>query len=257
MQKARFQNKTNQISGIWILRSLLIALVAQNTCQAFLFLPTAKTVAMYKMRKTFVPVHVENLKRQQLLATTTSLSSTNANFQQEIVTSQLLSVDLSAQVSDGLQAFVFVLVGIVVLLAAASTYVTQSLIPGQMDKLSILVAQEKPEAYEKIAQQLEEGQRLKDRPDLIAQLVEAGVDLMKDEKEEEMEFLVQLLRKEMNKNIYAMGAKEEREQNLESIIKVAESSLGMSKEDFVAKVDKNTDSKYLTESAKELADLLR
>mmetsp|Transcript_27465 Transcript_27465/g.41586 ORF Transcript_27465/g.41586 Transcript_27465/m.41586 type:complete len:258 (+) Transcript_27465:171-944(+) len=251
LKKRLSHGRTTENSAGWILRLLLVALMTNSICHAFTILPAARIVTMSPMRTIFNPTHSGVETYQKVLSTATSMSLTDSNFHN--LPTPVVSIDFAAQAPDMLRTVVFGLVGIMVLVAAVSTYVTQSLIPEQMDKLSVLVAKEKPEEYEKISQQLEEGQRLKDRPDLMKQLVEAGVDLMKDEKEEEMAFLIDIIRKEKNRKV----DDEESEENMENIIKSAESTLGMTIEEFVAKVDKNADSKYLTDNAKELADLLR
>lgn len=259
-KKRLSHRRTTENSAGWILRLPLVAIMTNNICHAFTRLPAARIAAMSPIRTICNPTHSGIETNQNLLSTATSLSLTDSDFHnlplnvhQELFTTPVISIDFAAQAPDIFRTVVFGLVGIMVLVAAISTYVTQSLIPEQMDKLSVLVAKEKPEEYEKISQQLEEGQRLRDRPDLMKQLVEAGVDLMKDEKEEEMAFLIDIIRKEKNRKV----DEEESDENMENIIKSAESTLGMTIEEFIAKVDKNADSKYLTDNAKELADLLR
>jgi hypothetical protein len=158
----------------------------------------------------------------------------------------MISLDLSTQVSDGIRTAVLVLVAFMVLAAAISAFVTQSVLPGQMENLSQLVEQDNPEVFSEIQQKLDKGQTIRDRPDLMAELVEAGMNVMQKESEGEMENLLKMVQK-----------KQEDGAGIESIKELLEATFGMTIQEFIAKVDKNPNSKYLTETTKDLAEVLR
>ena len=152
---------------------------------------------------------------------------------------------------DTLRNITLLLVGLLVVAVAGTAFVTQSVIPDQMDKLAQLVAKENPEAFRKITQELEEGQSIRQRPDLMSKLVEAGVDLMKEESTQEMETLRQLVQQELAKENC------DDSEGWKQLQKPIETTLGMTIDEFIAKVEKNKDSEYLTETAKDLASLLK
>eukprot|EP00586_Coscinodiscus_wailesii_P022209 CAMPEP_0172504096 /NCGR_PEP_ID=MMETSP1066-20121228/175337_1 /TAXON_ID=671091 /ORGANISM="Coscinodiscus wailesii, Strain CCMP2513" /LENGTH=289 /DNA_ID=CAMNT_0013280109 /DNA_START=34 /DNA_END=900 /DNA_ORIENTATION=- len=187
----------------------------------------------FPLTKRISSTKIEALSEASL--TTTKVSS-----------SFLLGMDLSAQVPDAIRIAVLGIVAITVIVSATSVYVTQSVVPGQLEKLAMLVEQENPERYAEIQSKLAEGEKLTDRPDLIGQLAEAGITMMMEEDEGELELLLATVKE-----------KKEKGDDLEILRESLEAAFGMSVEEYIAKVDKNFSSQYLTKSGKELANILR
>jgi hypothetical protein len=155
-------------------------------------------------------------------------------------------------------------VGILFLLiigtVALAFFVQQSVVPEQMNKLAWMVKEELSEQWEAITSQLKKGERVRDRPDLIAALTQAGFELMKDESESEMKQLILMIQNQtpMDNN----GGDDDdglsiRGDDLLKSRKVIEATIGSSIEEFVAKADKNQDSTFLTRTRGELARLLK
>lgn len=160
--------------------------------------------------------------------------------------SEILSVDFSAEVPDGIRIVTLVAVGIMILIAALSAFVTQSVLPSQLSNLGALVETENPDLYAKIQSKLEPNQTFRDRPDLMRELVEAGIQAMQQESDQDAQRIL-----DMVKDKQAQG------DGILSIQELVEAKIEMSIEEFVAKVDDNPDSQYLTETTKELAEALR
>jgi hypothetical protein len=204
-------------------------LLSLTRCCAAFVLPAASRIAF-----TRSPLMV----RRQVLP--------NNDFFIGSSSTSMISLDFSSQVSDGIRTAVLVLVAFMVLAAAVSAFVTQSVLPSQMEKLALLVEQDNPERFSEIQQKLDDGQTIRDRPDLMAELVEAGINVMQQENEEEMENILKMVQK-----------KKEDGAGIESIKEPMEAALGMTIQEFIAKVDKNPNSEYLTGTTKDLAEVLR
>jgi hypothetical protein len=159
----------------------------------------------------------------------------------------LLSLDFGAQASDGVRTAVFGVVGVLLFLAAASTYIAQAVVPEQMNNMALMVQESKPEIWDEITSQLQEGERVRDRPDLMTQLTDAAVDLMKDETEEELKRLAIMIRAQKDFDMDGMEALRE---NIEGAV-------GCTIDEFVQRVEANKDSKFLSAGRRELAELLQ
>mmetsp|Transcript_20584 Transcript_20584/g.23619 ORF Transcript_20584/g.23619 Transcript_20584/m.23619 type:complete len:231 (-) Transcript_20584:84-776(-) len=159
--------------------------------------------------------------------------------------SVLLATDFSAPVPDGIINIVYGILIIAILIAAFTTYISRSFVPEQMNSVALMVRDQTPEKWDEIQSKLNQGERVRDRPDLMAELVEAGIGLMKEETDEEMTLLINLLKKK--------GSDEN------TIIERAsiESVVGCSIEDFVRKAETNADSQYMTDTRLLLAELLK
>mmetsp|Transcript_19453 Transcript_19453/g.27498 ORF Transcript_19453/g.27498 Transcript_19453/m.27498 type:complete len:231 (+) Transcript_19453:190-882(+) len=208
-------------------------LLSIASCRAFV-LPQSKTAAFAFIGRVHSPsTRVDALPQSSLLPDVGGSDIT-------------LGIDLSSQVSDGLRFLVIGLVAIMVIISAISLFVTQSVIPEQMGKLAMLVEQESPERYAEIQSKLADGEKITDRPDLMAELAEVGVDMMKDESEEELQRLLTKVKE-----------KKEKGEDLEIFREPLEATFGTTIEEYVEKVDNNLSSQYLTSAGKELADILR
>ena len=180
--------------------------------------------------------------------------STSGNEVIDNISSQSISLEFSTQVSDGIRVVVFVVVALLLVVAALSTFVTQSVLPQQMENLSQLVADENPTAFGEIVAKLEDGQNLKDRPDLMSELVEIGVDLMKKEDDDEMENVLQMVKDKKKKND---DDDNDDKLDIESLREPLEAAVGMTIEEFIDLVDKNPNSKYMTDTKRELAQIFK
>jgi hypothetical protein len=161
--------------------------------------------------------------------------------------SLMLGLDFSSQVDDGVRNLVLGIVVIMVLVSALSVYVTQSVLPEQMNNLAVMVKEEYPERWQELESKLNEGERIRDRPDLMTELTEMGVTMMKDESEQEMKSLIVMINEKKSQGgegIYIMR-------------EPIEATLRCSIEDFVSKAETNADSEYLTNDRKELSELLK
>jgi hypothetical protein len=163
--------------------------------------------------------------------------------------SLMLGLDLSSQVDDGVRNFVIGIVVVMILVSALSVYITQSLLPEQMNTLALMVKEDYPERWQELESKLNEGERIRDRPDLMSELAEIGVMMMKDESEQEMKELIVLINKKKSQ--------EGEDVLLDSLRERIEASLGCSIEDFLSKAETNSDSKYFTNAGKELSELLK
>jgi hypothetical protein len=143
-------------------------------------------------------------------------------------------------------------IAILVALAAATTvYVQQSVIPEQINNMAVMVRDSQPEVWADIVAELGADERVRDRPDLISKVTDAALELMKDETEESMKRLVVMIKNEQQNDEKGVGS------NMSNLRPAIEAAVGCSIGDFLAKVDKNANSEYLSTDRKELAELLR
>lgn len=161
--------------------------------------------------------------------------------------SLMLGLDFSSQVSDDVRNVVIGIVVIMVLVSALSVYVTQSVVPEQMNNLALMVKKEYPERWQELESKLNEGERMRDRPDLMTELTEIGMTMMKDESEQEMKRLVIMINE----------TKKQGDKDVDSLRQTIEATLGCSIEDFVSKAETNSGSKFLSDDRKELSELLK
>ena len=159
----------------------------------------------------------------------------------------MLGLDFSSQVSDDVRNVVIGIVVIMVLVSALSVYVTQSVVPEQMNNLALMVKKEYPERWQELESKLNEGERMRDRPDLMTELTEIGMTMMKDESEQEMKRLVIMINE----------TKKQGDKDVDSLRQTIEATLGCSIEDFVSKAETNSGSKFLSDDRKELSELLK
>jgi hypothetical protein len=159
----------------------------------------------------------------------------------------MLGLDFSSQVGDGTRNLVIGIVVIMVLVSALSVYVTQSLLPQQMNTLALMVKEEYPERWQELESKLNEGERMRDRPDLMTELTEIGVTMMKEESEQEMKELIVMVNEK----------KSHGGEDIDSLREPIEASLGCSIENFVSKAETNSGSEYLSNDRKELSELLK
>ena len=165
----------------------------------------------------------------------------------------LLSVDVSASASNGAS---IIGLGVALLLALAAgvfAYLTQSVVPEQMNALALLVRDREPERWEELRSQLAPGERMRDRSNLLAELTTVGLQLMKEESEDDMERLLVLLRQKSE----APSGEPDEDENTLGDSGAIEDMLGCPIVDFVEKVERNADSVYVTDTRRELADLLK
>jgi hypothetical protein len=161
--------------------------------------------------------------------------------------SLMLGLDPSFQVGDGVRNAVIGIVVVVVLVSAVSLYIKQSLIPEQMNTLALMVREKYPDRWRDLESKLNEGERIRDRSDLMAELAEIGVMMMKDESEQEMKELIVVIKEK----------KSQGGEDIDSLREPIEASLGCTIEAFVSKAETNADSKYFTDADKELSELLK
>jgi hypothetical protein len=161
--------------------------------------------------------------------------------------SLMLGLDLNSRVSDDVRNVVIGIVVIMVLVSALSVFVTQSVLPEQMNNLALMVKAEYPERWQELESKLNEGERIRDRLDLMTELTEIGVSIMKEESEQEMKQLVIMINE----------SKKEGGEDTDSLREPIEATLGCSIEDFVSKAETNSDSRNLSDDRKELSELLK
>jgi hypothetical protein len=177
----------------------------------------------------------------------TALSAFNSHGGGATSGSLMIGLDFSSQVDDGVRNVVIGIVLIMVLASALAVYVTQSVLPVQMNNLALMVQKEYPERWQELESKLNEGERMRDRPDLMTELTEIGVTMMKEESEQEMKKLVIMINE----------TKKQGGEDIDSLREPIEATLGCSIEDFVSKAETNSGSKYLTDDRKELSELLK
>ena len=166
----------------------------------------------------------------------------------------LSAVDLSATVPDGVRTVGIVAVAVLVLISAASVFVTQLVIPEEMAKLSMIVEKENPERWAEIQSKLKPGEKITDRQDLMTELTEVGISAMVTESEKEQKQLLSMIKE---KKMSSGGGNDDgSDGGVLSLKEPIEASLGISIEEFVSRVNRNSKSDYLTETGKELAELL-
>lgn len=158
----------------------------------------------------------------------------------------LAGVDLNTAVSDGVRNVVVGITVILVLISAVSLYVTKSYLPEQMNQLALMIQKENPERWQEIESKLLEGERIRDRPDLMAELTNVGVEMMMVESDDELQRLIIMIRDQ-----------KEQGQSVGKLREPLEAALDNSIEAFIAKVQANQDSEYLTDAGRELAELLK
>mmetsp|Transcript_12559 Transcript_12559/g.34837 ORF Transcript_12559/g.34837 Transcript_12559/m.34837 type:complete len:311 (-) Transcript_12559:138-1070(-) len=175
----------------------------------------------------------------------------------------------AATIPDVLQTLVLGLVVLALVAALGATYVTQSYLPGQLNGMALLVKEEDPDAWTAIAQQLEPGQRVRDRPDLMAQLTQAALELMERETLEELQNCIELIQtrqrqrqNEEDSDDTSLLTNTNSDNNLRTPL---EATLGTTLEEFCAKVrqrqnqDDNASSSSFSATTSvrvELADLI-
>lgn len=165
----------------------------------------------------------------------------------------LLSVDASASASNGVSNIGLGVAFLLVLAAGLFAYLTQSVVPEQMNALALLVRDKEPERWEELLSQLAPGERMRDRSDLMAELTTVGLQLMKKESEVDMKRLLAFLRQKGEER----SGQPDEDENTIGDRGAIEDMLGCPIVDFVDKVERNADSLYLTDTRRELADLLK
>ena len=123
-----------------------------------------------------------------------------------------------------------------------------------MAKLSMIVEKENPERWAEIQSKLQPGEKITDRQDLMTELTEVGISAMVTESEKEQKQLLSMIKE---KKMSSGGGNDDgSDGGVLSLKEPIEASLGISIEEFVSRVNRNSKSEYLTETGKELAELL-
>ena len=140
-------------------------------------------------------------------------------------------------------------IGLLALIAGFATFVTKSVVPEQLNNMALIVKESKPDIWEDISSKLNNGERIRDRPDLISIITATSIEIMKDETEDEYNKLITMIKKSVEDD--------NGEEEMESLREPIEATIGCTIEEFCTKVDNNKDSKFLTDTRKELAKLLQ
>ena len=157
-----------------------------------------------------------------------------------------VALDTSSEVSEGVRTAAFFFLGAVVIFSGISAYVTQFVVPGQMAKLIELVRRENPDRWAEIEAKLTDGEKLTDRPDLMSDLVDSGVVIMVKENEVEIGELLAKVRDSKESDL-----------PIDSLREPLEKAFGASIEEYIAAVDRMSNSNYVTDTDREMAEILR
>lgn len=193
--------------------------------------------------------HVASL-RPTLVSSPTLFGGPHDDSSYAAVSSAWLLADGAGAVSDGVRNAALGFAAVSVAIFAVGTYVARSAVPEQLNNMALLVRDRKPEVWETITAELREGERVRDRTDLVVKLTDAALELMKEETDDEMARMVVLIREQVK----------DEDNNAEAMAKLrpfVETTVECSLEEFVAKVDKNSESKFLSDSRRELSELLK
>uniref|UniRef100_A0A7S2EE02 Uncharacterized protein n=1 Tax=Trieres chinensis TaxID=1514140 RepID=A0A7S2EE02_TRICV len=158
----------------------------------------------------------------------------------------LMSFDMSSEAGSVFRTAVYAFLGVSVLVAAASTYVTKVAVPDQMAKLAVLVKEQDPDRYADIESRLGEGEKLTDRPDLMGELIDSGMGVVAREQEYQMDALLERVEEHL-----ALGGE------VETLREPLEGAFGMTIEEFVEGIDLNAGKAFVTEADVKMAEVLR